>query len=86
MKLKLDAIKLEDITDIDWELLSERAFDDQDLMDQFVEEHYEDFEQDMAERGIDSDYYCDHAFSWCEKHDDSYIEYAFKKYREGQDE
>ncbi len=73
-------MELKDLTDTEFENLVERCFNDSDLMSSFVENNYQDFEDCMFELEIDTDYYCDYEFWYCELKDDGFIEFGFKKY------
>jgi hypothetical protein len=69
--------RFQNLSESEFEAFAEKAFGDVDCMSAFIETNYEDFEQAMNERGIYPDYYCDHESSYCETHDDSYLEFAF---------
>lgn len=74
---------IHDLSDIEFEKLADRCFDDPVLMEDFIAKNYRDFEDWMNERGIDPDYYCDHEFSYCENRDDDYLDFGFERYYGG---
>lgn len=68
--------RFEDLKEADYEVLRAKALDDQDCCAAFIELHYDDFEQEMNERGIYPDYYCDHEIDYLEDNSD-FVEFAF---------
>ncbi len=76
-------ITINDLTDLEFEQLADKCFDDPVLLEDFIAENYEDFENAMYERGIDTDYYCDYEFQYCESRDEDFVNFGFKKYYGG---
>ena len=72
--------KIQDLTDLEFETLADRMFDDTDCITAFIEANYQDFEEWANERGVYPDYYCDHEFNYCEHHDEKFMEFALDYY------
>lgn len=76
-------MKIEDLSNIEWEDLADRCFGDLLLIEDFIASNYEDFEDCMNSRGIDTDYYVDHEFGYCETNDQKFIRFGFDRYYGG---
>lgn len=74
---------ISDLTDQEFELLVEKCFADESLIESFIEHNYGDFEDTMFERGVDSDYYSDNEFWYCEHVNDDFVQFGFDKYYGG---
>ncbi len=61
-------------------------FDDPSIVAAFVEENYDDFEQDMARRGISRDYYCDEEYDWARNREEDFYEFADKYFQDIEEE
>ena len=68
---------IQEMTDVEHEKFADRAFEDQKCVDAFIKDTYEDFVEHMEYHGVDWRNYCDHETSWCEKHMDRFLEFAF---------
>ena len=68
------------LTDLEFEALSEKMYDDSECQSAFVAKRYDDFEEYMFQRDIHHDDYCDHEIDFCEHLDDEYMDFAFDYY------
>lgn len=71
---------LKELTDTEFEDLADKCFNDLLLIEDFISSNYEDFEECMYSRGIDTDYYVDYEFEYCESRDQDFIQLGFDKY------
>lgn len=77
-------MKLEDLSDIEAEQLTDKCYDDLILIEDFIATNYEDFEECMYSRGIDTDHYPDYEFQYCESNLDKFVQFGFDKYYGGE--
>lgn len=71
----------------EFEALGDRAFTDEACRAAFIKEFYAEFSQAMAEQEINKDKFCDHEFTYLEKFDDKFLEFAleyFNKQKAGE--
>ncbi len=73
-------MKMSDLTNIEFEDLADKCYNDLLLIEDFITLNYQDFEECMYSRGIDSDYYCDYELTYCETNDKKFLDFGFKKY------
>lgn len=69
-------MKMEDLHDELYYEFESKCFGDDVLISGFVEGDYDNFEEYMHNRGIDSDYYCDYEHEYCEAKVEKFIEYC----------
>jgi hypothetical protein len=73
-------MKFSELSDDQFEDLADKMYDDQDLINEYIEENYENFEEYMLEHGVHHDDYCDWEINYVESRSDELLELAVKKY------